>query len=74
MRAGGRVTAVTFELDGRQFYAFNGRPQFKFTEAISMFVDCETQEESTNCGRSCLQRARRAAAGGPGTSSACGGR
>jgi predicted 3-demethylubiquinone-9 3-methyltransferase (glyoxalase superfamily) len=45
MRAGGRVAAVTFELDGRQFYAFNGGPQFKFTEAISMFVDCETQEE-----------------------------
>ena len=45
MRAGGRVSAVTFELDGRRFYAFNGGPQFKFTEAISMFVDCETQEE-----------------------------
>ena len=45
MSAGGRVTAVTFELDGRQFYAFNGGPQFKFTEAVSMFVDCETQQE-----------------------------
>ena len=45
MRAGGKVTAVTFELDGRQFYAFNGGPQFKFNEAFSMFVDCETQEE-----------------------------
>ena len=45
MRAGGKVTAVTFELDGRQFYAFNGGPQFKFNEAFSMFVDCETQQE-----------------------------
>jgi predicted 3-demethylubiquinone-9 3-methyltransferase (glyoxalase superfamily) len=45
MRAGGKVSAVSFELDGRRFHAFNGGPQFKFTEAISMFVDCETQEE-----------------------------
>jgi predicted 3-demethylubiquinone-9 3-methyltransferase (glyoxalase superfamily) len=45
MRAGGSVTAVTFELDGRQFCAFNGGPQFKFTEAFSMFVHCETQAE-----------------------------
>jgi predicted 3-demethylubiquinone-9 3-methyltransferase (glyoxalase superfamily) len=45
MRAGGKVSAVTFELDGRQFYAFNGGAQFKFNEAFSMFVDCETQQE-----------------------------
>ncbi|MBV8082410.1 MAG: VOC family protein [Candidatus Eremiobacteraeota bacterium] len=35
----------TFELEGRQFVAFNGGPEFKFTEAISMFVNCETQRE-----------------------------
>jgi predicted 3-demethylubiquinone-9 3-methyltransferase (glyoxalase superfamily) len=37
--------AATFELDGQQFYALNGGPMFKFTEAISLFVDCDTQEE-----------------------------
>ena len=36
---------VTFELEGQKFMALNGGPQFKFTEAISLFVDCETQEE-----------------------------
>lgn len=37
--------SVVFELDGQEFYALNGGPQFKFTEAISLFVKCETQEE-----------------------------
>lgn len=36
---------VTFELEGQKFMGLNGGPQFKFTEAISLFVDCETQEE-----------------------------
>ncbi len=36
---------VTFELEGQKFIALNGGPQFKFTEAISLFVDCDTQEE-----------------------------
>jgi predicted 3-demethylubiquinone-9 3-methyltransferase (glyoxalase superfamily) len=36
---------VTFELCGQQFYALNGGPQYKFTEAISMFVGVETQAE-----------------------------
>ena len=34
-----------FELDGQLFYAFDAGPQFKFTEAISFYVNCETQEE-----------------------------
>ena len=42
---GGPVISVTFQLDGQQFQALNGGPQFKFTEAISLFVNCETQEE-----------------------------
>lgn len=42
---GGPVMSVTFQLDGQQFQALNGGPQFKFTEAISLFVNCETQEE-----------------------------
>jgi predicted 3-demethylubiquinone-9 3-methyltransferase (glyoxalase superfamily) len=37
--------SATFTLDGQQFYALNGGPQFKFTEAISLFVNCDTQEE-----------------------------
>jgi predicted 3-demethylubiquinone-9 3-methyltransferase (glyoxalase superfamily) len=35
----------TFMLDGQEFYALNGGPHFKFTEAISLFIKCETQEE-----------------------------
>jgi predicted 3-demethylubiquinone-9 3-methyltransferase (glyoxalase superfamily) len=37
--------SVTFELDGQEFFALNGGPLFKFTEAISFFVNCETQQE-----------------------------
>ena len=36
---------VTFELEGQKFMAINGGPTFKFTEAISLFVDCESQAE-----------------------------
>lgn len=39
------VVSVTFQLDGLEFMALNGGPHFKFTEAISFFVKCETQEE-----------------------------
>jgi len=41
----GTVMSATFELDGQQFYALNGGPQFTFTPAISLFVNCETQQE-----------------------------
>lgn len=41
----GTVMTGTFELDGQEFMALNGGPHFKFTEAISLFVNCETQEE-----------------------------
>lgn len=41
----GGVMTVAFELDGQQFVALNGGPQFKFTEAISFVVNCETQAE-----------------------------
>ena len=36
---------VDFELDGQEFVALNGGPRFKFSEAISFVVNCETQEE-----------------------------
>jgi len=41
----GKVMSVTFELDGQEFYALNGGPIFKFSPAISFFVNCETQQE-----------------------------
>ena len=41
----GSVMVVNFELDGHEFVALNGGPQFKFDEAISFQVDCESQEE-----------------------------
>jgi len=41
----GTVMTVTFQLEGQEFIALNGGPQFKFTEAISFSVDCKTQEE-----------------------------
>src|SRR3989454_38771 len=36
---------VEFELEGQQFLALNGGPMFKFTEAVSFVVNCETGEE-----------------------------
>jgi predicted 3-demethylubiquinone-9 3-methyltransferase (glyoxalase superfamily) len=39
------VSVNRFQLDGQEFMVLNGGPQFKFTEAISLFVNCETQEE-----------------------------
>lgn len=41
----GKVLTVSFRLGGLSFTALNGGPQFKFTEAISLQVACETQEE-----------------------------
>ena len=41
----GSVMSVIFELEGQTFYALNGGPQFTFNPAISLFVNCETQEE-----------------------------
>src|SRR5439155_7180145 len=41
----GQVMVANFQLVGQEFMALNGGPQFKFTEAISLFVNCETQQE-----------------------------
>jgi predicted 3-demethylubiquinone-9 3-methyltransferase (glyoxalase superfamily) len=41
----GSVMTVDFELDGQEFIALNGGPTFKFTEAVSLFVRCDTQAE-----------------------------
>jgi predicted 3-demethylubiquinone-9 3-methyltransferase (glyoxalase superfamily) len=44
-RPEGMVMTVSFELDGQQFSALNGGPEFTFSEAVSFLVDCEDQEE-----------------------------
>ncbi len=41
----GTVMTGTFQLNGQEFMALNGGPEYKFTEAISFFVNCETQAE-----------------------------
>jgi predicted 3-demethylubiquinone-9 3-methyltransferase (glyoxalase superfamily) len=44
-RPKGTVMTIEFTLDGQEFVALNGGPHFKFTEAVSFVVNCETQEE-----------------------------
>ncbi len=44
-RPAGSVLTVSFELDGQEYIALNGGPDFKFNEAISLLVKCESQEE-----------------------------
>jgi predicted 3-demethylubiquinone-9 3-methyltransferase (glyoxalase superfamily) len=44
-RPQGSVMTVDFELDGQRFMALNGGPLFKFTEAMSLVVNCETQKD-----------------------------
>jgi predicted 3-demethylubiquinone-9 3-methyltransferase (glyoxalase superfamily) len=44
-RAQGKVMSVQFELEGQPFLALNGGPHYKFSEATSFFVGCETQQE-----------------------------
>lgn len=41
----GTVMTASFELEGQRFMGLNGGPTYKFTEAVSFFVNCETQEE-----------------------------
>ena len=44
----GTVMTVAFQLDGQEFMALNGGSHFTFTEGISLFVNCETQQEVDN--------------------------
>ena len=41
----GSVLTIEFELEGQKFVGLNGGPQFKFTEAVSFTINCDTQEE-----------------------------
>ena len=43
--ADGRVNSGTFEIEGQTFHAYDGGPMFSFSQGISLFVNCETQEE-----------------------------
>ena len=60
----GQVMTVSFELAGQRFTALNGGPQFKFTEAISLMVNVETQAELDDIWNQLLQ--------GGGQTQACG--
>jgi predicted 3-demethylubiquinone-9 3-methyltransferase (glyoxalase superfamily) len=44
-RKKGSVMTIAFELMGQEYVALNGGPHFKFTEAVSFFVNCKTQKE-----------------------------
>ena len=44
-RPAGSVMTIEFELDGQKFVAINGGPHFKFTEAVSFVIECESQEK-----------------------------
>ena len=44
-RANGQVMSVEYELEGQKFMALNGGPPFKFNEAVSFLVGCDTQQE-----------------------------
>jgi predicted 3-demethylubiquinone-9 3-methyltransferase (glyoxalase superfamily) len=51
----GSVLVATFQLEGQEFMALNGGPQYKFTPAISLYVDCETQQEVDELWKRLLQ-------------------
>lgn len=41
----GNITVISFQLAGQEYIALNGGPQYKFTEATSLYVNCDSQEE-----------------------------
>jgi predicted 3-demethylubiquinone-9 3-methyltransferase (glyoxalase superfamily) len=51
----GRVMTISFELNGTAFSAINGGPHFKFTEAISFVINCNTQQEVDHYWTSLLE-------------------
>ena len=54
----GSVMSATFQLEGQTFIALNGGPQYHFTPAISLFVNCETQEEVDELWKKLLEGGR----------------
>jgi 3-demethylubiquinone-9 3-methyltransferase len=66
---------LSFELNGQEFTALNGGPQFKFTEAVSFVINCDTRRRSIITGRnSPLPAGRKWNADGSPTSTASPGR
>ena len=59
----GTVMTGTFQIEGQEFYVLNGGPQFSFSEAISFFVKCETQEEIDNLWEKLSQGGRKSRCG-----------
>ena len=57
----GTVMVVAFQLEGQKFVALNGGPQFKFDEAISFQISCQTQEEVDYSGANSPPKAARKA-------------
>ena len=55
-KATGSVMTVAFELDGQEYIALNGGPQFKFSEAVSLLVECESQEEMDRLWNKLIER------------------
>ena len=54
----GSIMVATFQLEGQEFQALNGGPQYKFTPAISLFVSCESQQEVDELWRKLLEGGR----------------
>ena len=72
--AAGSVMTVEFVLDGVEFVALNGGPQFKFTPAISFVANCQTQEEVDRLWRELSAGGQEVQCGWLTTSSGCPGR
>jgi predicted 3-demethylubiquinone-9 3-methyltransferase (glyoxalase superfamily) len=54
----GTIMVATFQLEGQEFQALNGGPQYKFTPAISLYVNCESQQEVDELWRKLLEGGR----------------
>jgi predicted 3-demethylubiquinone-9 3-methyltransferase (glyoxalase superfamily) len=55
----GPVFTSTIEIEGQRLHMLNGGPMFKFTEAVSFFVDCEDRRRWMNCGKNSQRTAVR---------------
>jgi predicted 3-demethylubiquinone-9 3-methyltransferase (glyoxalase superfamily) len=70
----GSVMSATFVLDGQEFIALNGGPHFKFSEAISFFISCDSQAEVDRLWERLSEGASQGDAAGSKTNSGCHGR
>ena len=70
----GTVMSATFQLDGQEFIALNGGPEFTFSPAISFFVNCETQEEVDELWEKLRRTEKNKESAGLKTNMACHGR